>query len=169
MGRWELRVIPPVQPLLLAFALGGVVGAGSGYWLGDRLAQSDLAELRVELVRRDLAIESAGRGAEQHARAVEAVHDAITRETDHAYQKEREHLRRVPADRLRQLATAEPLGHGIRAHSLPGATGRTDAAPADPVPDSGCDRLAVDAAETTLMLWHLQTWAKKLEAEENLQ
>lgn len=151
--------------LAAAFALLSALLSLGWYADGQKHAV-ELGELRLELTRKDLDIAAAGRAAEQHARAVEAGQDAITWETDHAYQKDRARLARVPVERLRQRAAAEALGNGIRPAPLPHTAGSADAESADPVPDPGCralDRLAVDAAETTLMLHRLQRWAEGIE------
>ena len=46
----------------------------------------------------------------------------------------------------------------VQCPPYPGDTTRTDATTADPVPAAGCEKLAEDAAQTTLMVVEFQRW-----------
>lgn len=144
-------------------ALLVIVAALALGWFADRQRHAAVvADLRLQIAERELDIAEAQRAAEADARATENAGVRLTREIDHAYQADLGRLARVPARRLR-IAATEAGGAGLRVAQLPGAAGSPDADTADPVPDPGCDRLAVDAAHTTLMLWRLQTWVAGLD------
>lgn len=148
----------------IAFLLSGL-GLGAGWWADSQRHAAEISGLRLQIMQRDLDVAEAQRAAEATARATENAGVRLTQEIDHAYQADLARLARVPARRLRLAASdAAATGAGLRHPALPGTAGGADAATADPVPDPGCDRLAVDAAKTTLMLYRLQQWAAGLAA-----
>lgn len=77
---------------------------------------------------------------------------------------DRRHLLAHVPRRVRHQATS----HSGAVPEVPVATARTDAAPADPVPAAGqqasaatCEKLAEDAAQTTLMVVEFQRWYRE--------
>lgn len=161
--------IPITRYATLALLLAGL-GLGVGWYADRQRHAAEVADLRLTIMRRDLDIAAAERGAEAAARASENAGSQLTREIDDAFQKDLARLDRLPAQRLRRAASdAAATGADLRFPALPSAAGGVDAAGADPLPDPGCDRLAVDAARTTLMLYRLQVWAAGLPATRQPQ
>lgn len=139
------------------------LGLGAGWWADSQRHAAEVADLRLQVMQRDLDVAAAERDAETEARAIERAGTELTRKVDDAYQNDFARLARLPVERLRHAAaTAAPAGTAVRLPELPEATASADAASTDPVPDQGCDRLLTDAAKTTLMLYRLQSWADGL-------
>ena len=97
----------------------------------------------------------------EHVAAVTVQQSTINQEISNDFHKakvaisaDRQHLlARVPV-RLRVVAPDHPGP----VPAIPEVAARTDAATADPVPAAGCEKLAEDAAQTTLMVVEFQRW-----------
>ena len=97
----------------------------------------------------------------EHVAAVVVRQSTINQEISNDFQKtkatiaaDRQHLlARVP-QRVR-VDTADSTGP---VPAIPDVAARTDAATADPVPAAVCEKLAEDAALTTLMVVEFQRW-----------
>lgn len=136
---------------------------GAGWWADSQRHAAEIADLRLQVMQRDLDVAAAERDAETEARAVERAGTELNRKVDDAFQNDLARLARLPIERLRHAAaTAAPAGAAVRLPELSEAAAGADAAGADPIPDQGCDRLLTDAAKTTLMLYRLQSWAAGL-------
>ena len=97
----------------------------------------------------------------EHVAAVVVRQSTINQEISNEFQKakaaivaDRQHLlARVPV-RVRVEATDHPGP----VPAVPDVATRIDAATADPVPAAACEKLAEDAAQTTLMVVEFQRW-----------
>ena len=100
----------------------------------------------------------------EHVAAVTVQQSTINQEISNEFQKakaaisaDRQHLlARVPV-RVR-IDTADSAG---TVPAVPDVATRTDAAAADPVPAAACEKLAADAAHTTLMVVEFQRWYRE--------
>ena len=100
----------------------------------------------------------------EHVAAVAVQQSNINQEISNDFQKaksaivaDRRHLlARVPV-RVR-VGTADSPGP---VPAIPDVAARTDAATADPIPAAGCEQLAEDAAQTTLMVVAFQRWYRE--------
>ena len=106
----------------------------------------------------------------KHVAAVTVQQSAINQEISNEFQKaksaiaaDRQHLlARVP-----QRVRIEATDHPGAVPAVPGIAARTDAAAADPVPATdrtaatACEKLAEDAALTTLMIVEFQRWYRE--------
>ena len=100
----------------------------------------------------------------EYVAAVTVQQSTINQEITHEFQKakaaisaDRQHLlARVPV-RVR-VDTADSAGP---VPAVPVVAARTDAATADPVPAAVCEKLAEDAAQTTLMVVEFQRWYRE--------
>ena len=100
----------------------------------------------------------------EHVAAVTVQQSTINQEISNEFQKakaaisaDRQHLlARVPV-RLR----IEPADYSGAMPAVPSVATRTDAAAADPVPAAVCEKLAEDAALTTLMVVAFQRWYRE--------
>ena len=100
----------------------------------------------------------------KHVAAVTVQQSAINQEISNEFQKaksaiaaDRQHLlARVP-----QRVRIEATDHPGAVPAVPGVAARTDAATADPVPAAVCEKLAEDAAHTTLMVVAFQRWYRE--------
>ena len=100
----------------------------------------------------------------EHVAAVTVHQSTINQEISNEFQKAKA---AISADRLHLLArvpvrvrvdTADSAGP---VPAVPVAATRTDAATADPVPAAVCEKLAEDAAQTTLMVVQFQRWYRE--------
>ena len=100
----------------------------------------------------------------EHVAAVAVQQSNINQEISNDFQKakaaiaaDRRHLlARVPV-RLRVVAPDHPGP----VPAIPDVAARTDAVAADPIPAAGCEQLAEDAAQTTLMVVAFQRWYRE--------
>ena len=100
----------------------------------------------------------------EHVAAVVVRQSTINQEISNEFQQakaaivaDRQHLlARVPV-RLRVVAPDHPGP----VPAIPDVAARTDAATADPVSAAACEKLAEDAAQTTLMLLEFQRWYRE--------
>ena len=100
----------------------------------------------------------------KHVAAVTVQQSAINQEISNEFQKaksaiaaDRQHLlARVP-----QRVRIEATDHPGAVPAVPGVAARTDAATADPVPAAVCEKLAAEAAQTTLMVVAFQRWYRE--------
>ena len=100
----------------------------------------------------------------KHVAAVTVQQSTINQEISNEFQKtkaaisaDRQHLlARVP-----QRVRIEATDHPGAVPAVPGIAARTDAATADPVPAAICEKLAADAAHTTLMVVAFQRWYRE--------
>ena len=110
----------------------------------------------------------------KHVAAVTVQQSTINQEISNEFQKtkaaisaDRQHLlARVP-----QRVRIEATDHPGAVPAVPGIAARTDAATADPVPaaeqsatNAACEKLAEDAAQTTLMVVQFQRWYREQRA-----
>ena len=100
----------------------------------------------------------------EHVAAVAVQQSNINQEISNDFQKAKA---AIAADRLHLLARV-PVRVRIDATDSPGpvsavpdVAARTDAATADPVPAAVCEKLAEDAALTTLMVVEFQRWYRE--------
>ena len=100
----------------------------------------------------------------KHVAAVTVQQSTINQEISNEFQKtkaaisaDRQHLlARVP-----QRVRIEATDHPGAVPAVPGIAARTDAATADPVPAAVCEKLAAEAAQTTLMVVAFQRWYRE--------
>ena len=142
--------------LIGAAVLAAVVFAGGCQFGANRVT----AEWDAEKVA---TAEVVAKQAE-HVAAVAVQQSNINQEISNAFHKakaaiaaDREHLlARVP-ERVRVEATDHPG----TVPAIPDVAARTDAATADPVSVAACEKLAEDAALTTLMVVEFQRWYRE--------
>ena len=100
----------------------------------------------------------------EHVIAVAVQQSTINQEISNEFQKakaaiaaDRQHLlARVPVRvRIDAPDSAGPVP------AIPDVAARTDAVAADPIPAAGCEQLAEDAAQTTLMVVAFQRWYRE--------
>ena len=139
--------------LIGASVLAAVVFAGGCQFGANRVtAQWDAEKVATA--------EAVAKQAE-HVVAVTVQQSTINQEISNDFQKAKSAiaanrhnlLARVP-QRVR-IDTADNTGP---VPAVPSVAARTDAATADPVPVAVCEKLAVDAAHTTLMVVAFQRW-----------
>ena len=100
----------------------------------------------------------------QHVVAVTVQQSTINQEITNEFQKAKAVL---SADRLHLLARVpvrvrvDTADHPGPVPAVPSIATRTDAATADPVPAAVCEKLAEDAAQTTLMVVAFQRWYRE--------
>ena len=142
--------------LIAAGALAAVLFAGGCQFGANRVT----AKWDAEKVA---TAEAVARQAE-HVAAVTVQQSTINQEITNEFQKAKA---AISADRLHLLArvpvrvrvdTADSAGP---VPAVPGVAARVDAATADPVPAAVCEKLAVDAAHTTLMVVAFQRWYRE--------
>ena len=100
----------------------------------------------------------------KHVAAVTVQQSAINQEISNEFQKaksaiaaDRQHLlARVP-----QRVRIEATDHPGAVPAIPDGAARTDAAAADPVPAAVCEKLAAEAAQTTLMVVAFLRWYRE--------
>ena len=97
----------------------------------------------------------------EHVAAAAVRQSTINEEISNEFQKAKA---AIAADRQHLLARVpvrvriEPADYSGPVPAVPDVAPRTDAAPADPVPAAACEKLAEDAAQTTLMVVEFQRW-----------
>ena len=142
--------------LIAAGVLAAVLFAGGCQFGADRVT----AKWDVEKAETAQTIAKQA----EHVVAVTVQQSAINQEISNDFQKakaaiaaDRQHLlARVPV-RVR-VDTADSAGP---VPTIPDTTARTDSAAADPVPSTVCEKLAADAAQTTLMVVEFQRWYRE--------
>ena len=142
--------------LIGAAVLAAVLFAGGCQFGANRVA----AKWDAEKVA---TAESVAKQA-KHVAAVTVQQSAINQEISNEFQKaksaiaaDRQHLlARVPV-RVR-VDAADSTGP---VPAIPDVAARTDAATADPVSAAVCEKLAEDAAQTTLMVVEFQRWYRE--------
>ena len=100
----------------------------------------------------------------KHVAAVTVQQSTINQEISNEFQQaksaiaaDRQHLlARVP-----QRVRVDAADNSRPLPAVPGIAARTDAATADPVPAAICEKLAADAAHTTLMVVAFQRWYRE--------
>ncbi len=97
----------------------------------------------------------------EHVAAVAVQQSSINQEISNEFQKAKA---AIAADRQHLLARVpvrvrvDTPDHTGAVPAVPGVATRTDAASADPVSAAACEKLAEDAAQTTLMVVEFQRW-----------
>ena len=100
----------------------------------------------------------------EHVAAVAVQQFTINQEISNDFQKAKA---AIAADRLHLLARVPVRVRVVAPDSagpvpaIPDVAARTDAATADPVPAAVCEKLAADAAHTTLMVVAFQRWYRE--------
>ena len=100
----------------------------------------------------------------EHVAAVTVQQSTINQEISNEFQKAKT---AIAADRLHLLARVpvrvriEATDHPSPVPAVPVIAARTDAATADPVSAAVCEKLAEDAALTTLMVVEFQRWYRE--------
>ena len=143
------RLIAPGVLAAMLFAGGCQFGANrvAAKWDAEKVATAEAVARQAE-----------------HVAAVTVQQSAINQEISNEFQKaksaiaaDRQHLlARVP-----QRVRIEATDHPGAVPAVPGIAARTDAATADPVPAAICEKLAADAAQTTLMVVAFQRWYRE--------
>ena len=143
------RLIAPGVLAAVLFAGGCQFGANrvAAKWDAEKAALSQVVAKQAE-----------------HVAAVTVQQSAINQEISNEFQQaksaiaaDRQHLlARVP-----QRVRIEATDHPGAVPAVPGIAARTDAATADPVPAAICEKLAADAAHTTLMVVAFQRWYRE--------
>ena len=139
--------------LIGAAVLAAVVFAGGCQFGANRVTAAWDAEKAA-------TAEAMAKQAE-HVAAVTVQQSTINQEISNEFQKakaaiaaDRQHLlARIPV-RVRVVAPDHPGP----VPAVPGVAAGADAATADPVPVAACEKLAEDAAQTTLMVVEFQRW-----------
>ena len=133
----------------MVFAGGCQFGANrvTAQWDAEKVATSQVVAKQAE-----------------HVAAVVVRQSTINQEISNDFKKAKA---AITADRQRLLArvpvrvrvdTADSAGP---VPAVPSVTARVDAATADPVPAAVCEKLAEDAAQTTLMVVQFQRWYRE--------
>ena len=143
------RLIAPGVLAAMLFAGGCQFGANriTAKWDAEKVATAEAVARQAE-----------------HVAAVTVQQSTINQEISNEFQKaksaiaaDRQHLlARVP-----QRVRIEATDHPGAVPAVPGIAARTDAATADPVPAAICEKLAADAAQTTLMVVAFQRWFRE--------
>ena len=143
------RLIAPGVLAAMLFAGGCQFGANriTAKWDAEKVATAEAVARQAE-----------------HVAAVAVQQSNINQEISNEFQKakaaisaDRQHLlARVPV-RVR-VEAADSTGP---VPAIPDVAARTDAATADPVPAAVCEKLATDAAHTTLMVVAFQRWYRE--------
>ena len=100
----------------------------------------------------------------EHVAAVAVQQSNINQEISNDFQKAKA---AIAADRQHLLARVpvrvriDAPDHPGPVSAVPDVAPRTDAAAADPVPAAACEKLAEDAAQTTLMVVEFQRWYRE--------
>ena len=100
----------------------------------------------------------------EHVIAVAVQQSTINQEISNDFQKAKT---AITADRLHLLARVpvrvrvDAPDHPSPVPAVPDVATRTDAAAADPVSAADCEKLAEDAAQTTLMVVEFQRWYRE--------
>ena len=100
----------------------------------------------------------------EHVAAVTVQQSTINQEISNAFQKAKA---AIATDRLHLLARVpvrvrvDTADHPGPVPAVPDVATRTDAAAADPVSTAACEKLAKDAAQTTLMVVEFQRWYRE--------
>ncbi len=100
----------------------------------------------------------------EHVAAVTVQQSTINQEISNDFQKAKA---AIATDRLHLLARVpvrvrvDTAEHPGPVPAVPSIATRTDAATADPVPAAVCEKLAEDAAQTTLMVVAFQRWYRE--------
>ena len=143
------RLIAPGVLAAMLFAGGCQFGANrvAAKWDAEKVATAEAVARQAE-----------------HVAAVTVQQSTINQEISNEFQKaksaiaaDRQHLlARVP-----QRVRIEATDHPGAVPAVPGIAARTDAATADPVSAAVCEKLAADAAHTTLMVVAFQRWYRE--------
>ncbi len=149
---WNILAALPWR-LIAAGVLAAVLFAGGCQFGANRVTAKWDAEKAA-------TAEAVAKQAE-HVAAVVVRQSTINQEISNEFQKakaaivaDRQHLlARVPV-RVR----VDTPDHTGAVPAVPGVATRTDAASADPVSAAACEKLAEDAAQTTLMVVEFQRW-----------
>ena len=142
--------------LIGASVLATVLFAGGCQFGANRIA----AKWDAEKAATALAVAKQA----EHVAAVTVQQSAINQEISNDFQKAKAAL---SADRQRLLARVpvrvrvDATDHSSPVPAVPGVAARTDAATADPIPSVVCEKLAEDAAQTTLMVVAFQRWYRE--------
>ena len=108
----------------------------------------------------------------EHVAAVTVQQSTINQEISNQFQKAKA---AIAADRQHLLARVpvrvriDAPDHPGPVPAVPDVAPRTDAAPADPVPAAACEKLAEDAAQTTLMVVEFQRWYREQRETANFR
>jgi len=100
----------------------------------------------------------------QHVAAVTVQQSTINQEISNEFQKAKA---AISADRLHLLARVpvrvrvDATDHSSPVPAVPSVAAGVDAATADPLPAAVCEKLAADAAHTTLMVVAFQRWYRE--------
>jgi hypothetical protein len=139
--------------LIAAGVLAAVLFAGGCQFGADRVtAKWDAEKVATSQVVAKQA---------EHVAAVTVQQSTINQEISNDFQKakvaisaDRQHLlARVP-----QRVRVDATDHPDPVPAVPGVAAGVDAATADPVSAAACEKLAEDAAQTTLMVVEFQRW-----------
>ncbi len=154
---------------LLPWRLIGVASLALGVFVGGYRYGEQHVRARWDAEKAAQA-QVVARQAAQVA-AVATRQSTINQEISNEFQTEKA---KIVADRRHLLAgVPRRVRHRAAAHSspvseVPAVAAGTDAAPADPVPAAGrqanpatCEKLAEDAAQTTLMVVEFQRWYRE--------
>ena len=142
--------------LIAAGVLAAVLFAGGCQFGADRVTAKWDAEKAATAV-------AVAKQAE-HVAAVAVLQSTINQEISNDFQKAKA---AIAADRLHLLARVPVRVRVVAPDSagpvpaIPVAATRTDAATADPIPSVVCEKLAEDAALTTLMVVAFQRWYRE--------
>ena len=143
------RLIAPGVLAAMLFAGGCQFGANriTAKWDAEKVATSQAVAKQAE-----------------HVAAVAVQQFTINQEITNEFQKAKA---AISADRLHLLARVpvrvrvDATDHPGAVPAVPDTTARIDAATADPVPAAVCEKLATDAAHTTLMVVAFQRWYRE--------
>ena len=143
------RLIAPGVLAAMLFAGGCQFGANriTAKWDAEKVATGEAVAKQAE-----------------HVAAVAVQQSNINQEISNDFQKAKS---AIVADRQRLLARIpqrvriEATDHPSPVPAVPVIAARTDAATADPVPVAVCEKLAADAAHTTLMVMAFQRWYRE--------
>ena len=100
----------------------------------------------------------------EHVAAVAVQQSNINQEISNDFQKAKA---AISTDRLHLLARVpkrvrvDAPDHPVPVPAVPDVAARTDAATADPVSAAACEKIAEDAAQTTLMVVEFQRWYRE--------
>ena len=142
--------------LIAAGVLAAVLFAGGRQFGANRVA----AKWGAEKVATAQAVAKQA----EHVAAVTVQQSTINQEITNEFQKakaaisaDRQHLlARVP-----QRVRIEPADYSGAMSAVAGVAAGVDAAAADPIPAAGREKLAEDAAQTTLMVVAFQRWYRE--------
>ena len=142
--------------LIAAGVLAAVLFAGGCQFGANRVT----AQWDAEKVATSQAVAKQA----EHVAAVTVQQSTINQEISNDFQKARA---AITADRQRMLARVpvrvrvEATDHSGAVPAIPNVATRTDADTADPISVAVCEKLAADAAHTTLMVVAFQRWYRE--------